>query len=152
MRNYIVSSFAVVLLGLVSCGKSGTDTTLEQYQDSVAYYKKAYEVANYFSIEENENAQRQFLKVGVDNAVKKLQFDLNQLNSREHNPLLPPAEIGERVYMNQAKIINHHWMVLDYYKKNEDDEFIEVGEVFVYYIFHADKPCEFTILDTQIYD
>lgn len=139
------------LLFFCSC-KKNKDSEQNQSKDSLEYYKQAYKAANYFSIETNENAQRIFYDVGVNAAMQKVQFDLNQLNTSDVNPLLPETKADERAYMNKAEVLNNKWIIMDYYKKDSDGMMTGVGEVLVEYRFHADRPCEFFVLSTQVYE
>lgn len=156
MKNYLakISSLLILSLMMGACNqkKEKWDEERQAYTDSITYYKNAYEAANYFSIEANENAQRVFENVGVNAAMQKVQFDLNQLNKQEQNPLLPETKNGIRAYMNKAAVLNNKWIILDYYQKDQDEQMVGVGEVLVEYHFHTDRPCEFFVLSTQVYE
>lgn len=145
--------FLGISLTIISCKKpSEMEDAFMVTKDSLEYYKQAFKAANYFSIEDNENARAQFGSVDVDEAMKKVQYDLNQLVKKDgENALLPIVLENEKFYMNKAAVLNHKWIILDYYKKDDEGEMTEVGEMLIEYTFRAEIPCEFFVLSKTTY-
>lgn len=142
-----------ITLAVFGCKKpSVAEDDLLITKDSLEYYKQAFKAANYFSIEDNQNARDQFGGVDVDEAMKKVQYDLRQLEKENGaNALLPIALEGERTIMNKAAVLNHKWIIMDYFKKDEDEDITEVGEIIIEYTFHSDRPCDFFVLSKTTY-
>lgn len=142
------------LFALLSCQKDKViSDELRLTQDSLQFFKTAFKAANYFSIEDNQNARNQFTDVSVEQAMQKVQFDLQQLNKHEGgNPLIPIVKTDERFVMNKAAVLNHKWIIMDYIIKDEDDSMVEIGEMLIEYTFHANRPCEFFVLSRTTYE
>lgn len=149
-KALLLIGMSLVLMNCQQKGLSADDQN--KMKDSLEYFKQAFKAANYFSIEDNLNARAQFVDIDVDDAMQKVQFDLKQLEKNEGgNPLLPIALEGEKTYMNKAAVLNHKWIIMDYYKKDNDGDMTEVGEILIEYTFHSDKPCDFFVLSKTTY-
>jgi len=134
------------------CQKSVSTEDFKKTKDSLEFFRQAYQAANYFSIEDNMNARAQFGDIDVDVAMAKVQNDLRLLEKEDGgNPLLPLTLEGEKTYMNKAAVLNHKWIIMDYYKKNSEGEMLEVGELLIEYTFHEELPCDFFVLSRVTY-
>lgn len=115
-------------------------------KDSLEMYKKLYNEAAYFSIDKNENAQKQFAPQEVENVMTKVVQDFSALNQQENgNPLLPVDSTGKATKVNKMSVINHKWLIIDFFGEGV------VGELIIKYDYSPDKTTEFTVLDTAIY-
>lgn len=115
-------------------------------KDSLEMYKKLYNEAAYFSIDKNENAQKQFAPQEVENVMTKVVQDFSALNQQENgNPLLPVDSTGKPTKVNKMSVINHKWLIVDFFGEGV------VGELIIKYDYSPDKTTEFTVLDTAIY-
>lgn len=148
------SLFLFLCLTVVGCKKpSDLEEKLSVTKDSLEYFKTAFKAANYFSIEDNQNARSQFGDVDADVAMQKVQADLYALNKNENgNPILPIALDGEKTFMNKAAVLNHKWIIMDYYKKDLEGSMTEVGELLIEYKFSKNYPTEFFVLSKTIYE
>lgn len=123
-----------------------TKTKTTQLKDSLKLYKNMYDEASYFSIDENENAQKTFKEYKYDEAMQKVLHDLTILNTQEGgNPLLPVASDGSKTIVHKASVLNHKWIILDYY----NDSY--TGEMLVEYTFDPNKFTEFKTISNTVY-
>ena len=148
MKRNILSILVVGFLTF-SCTKE-KDTTdalnTVMVKDSLEMYKKLYDEAAYFSIDKNENAQKQFAPQEVETVMAKVVQDFSELNQQEGgNPLLPIDSTGNPTKVNKMSVINHKWLIIDFYGEGV------VGELIIKYNYSPDKTTEFTVLDTVLY-
>ncbi len=148
MKRNILSILVVGFLTF-SCTKE-KDTTdalnTVMVKDSLEMYKKLYDEAAYFSIDKNENAQKQFAPQEVETVMAKVVQDFSELNQQEGgNPLLPVDSTGNTTKVNKMSVINHKWLIIDFYGEGV------VGELMIKYNYSPDKTTEFTVLDTVLY-
>jgi len=123
-----------------------TKTKTTQLKDSLKLYKNMYDEASYFSIDENEDAQKTFKEYKYDEAMQKVLHDLTILNTQEGgNPLLPVASDGSKTIVHKASVLNHKWIILDYY----NDTY--TGEMLVEYTFDPNKFTEFKTISNTVY-
>lgn len=148
MKRNILSILLVGFLAF-SCNKEkDTNDALNtvMVKDSLEMYKKLYDEAAYFSIDKNENAQKQFAPQEVENVMTKVVQDFSTLNQQEYgNPLLPVDSKGNPTKVNKMSVINHKWLIIDFFGEGV------VGELIIKYDYSPDKTTEFTVLDTAIY-
>jgi len=109
--------------------------------------------ANYFTLENNDNAQNYF---NPDNATKTIQIDklipvvtesLLDLNSNpKGNPYTGQDQIGANKFIiNKVKILNHRWIIADY----SDGEYW--GEVLLKYFINEDDTVSFETIQSLLY-
>ncbi|WP_430613095.1 hydrolase [Flavobacterium sp. JP2137] len=103
--------------------------------------------ANYFSVVQNEEAQDYFKDYDFEEVMGKVEAELMALNHQPNgNPLVPYAPIdGNKFILNKAKVINHRWIIADFYSGKLH------GEVLIKYFFKADSPTEFNTIETVLY-
>ncbi len=146
-----VKTLSILLLSFLvfSCNKE--KNTLDavnnvMVKDSLELYKKLYEEAAYFSIDRNENAQKKFAPQEVDIAMAKVVQDFTTLNQQEGgNPLLPIDSSGNPTKVNKMSVINHQWLIIDFFGEGV------VGELLIKYEYSPDNATVFKVLDTVIY-
>lgn len=115
-------------------------------KDSLEMYKKLYTEAAYFSIDNNENAQKKFAPQQIETVMAKVVQDFTILNQQEGgNPLLPVDSAGNPTKVNKMSVINHQWLIIDFFGEGI------VGELIIKYEYSPDKTTEFTVLDTVLY-
>lgn len=144
-----VFGFIVLSSFFISCNKK--QATIEEeirynmVKDSLDLYHKLYKEAAYFSIDQNENAQNEFSPNAVENVMAKVVQDFTVLNQQEGgNPLLPQNS-GSISKVNRMSVINHKWLIIDFY----NDSF--AGELLIRYDFVPNETTAFTVIDTVIY-
>jgi hypothetical protein len=109
--------------------------------------------ANYFTLENNENAQNYF---NPDNATKTIQIEklipvvnesLMDLNSNpKGNPFTGQDQIGANKFIiNKVRILNHRWIIADY----SDGEYW--GEVLLKYFINDDETVSFETIQSILY-
>lgn len=144
-------TLSIVLLSFLafSCKKEKNnlnDLSNVLVKDSLEVYKKLYDEAAYFSIDKNENAQKQFAPQEVDAVMAKVVQDFTTLNQQEGgNPLLPVDTNGNSTKVNKMSVLNHKWLIIDFFGEGI------VGELVIKYEYNPDATTEFTVLDTAIY-
>lgn len=147
MKHFLYIFLALSSL-FISCNKH--QTSMEELnqttvKDSLELYKKLFAEAAYFSIDQNENAQNEFSPNQVENVMSKVVQDFADLNQQEGgNPLLP-QNLGSTAKVNRMSVINHKWLIIDFY----NDSF--AGEALIRYDFVPNETTEFTVIDTVIY-
>ncbi|HUH25218.1 MAG TPA: hypothetical protein VLY87_01200 [Flavobacterium sp.] len=145
----IFGSLFVLSIALTSCNKDKTtldDVTNVMVKDSLETYKKLYNEAAYFSIDKNENAQKSFAPQNIEDVMAKVVQDFSTLNQQEGgNPLLPKDNKGEASKLNRMSVINHKWLIVDFYNESS------VGELLIRYDYAPDKTTEFTVIDRVVY-
>ncbi len=116
-------------------------------RDSLKQVVKEYDEANYFSLENNEDAQEYFDYKRIDENLVQIKEEILALNHQANgNPLVPYGKINEdKCIINKVKIINHRWIIADFYAGAIH------GEVLIKYFFSEDKPTEFKTIDTILY-
>lgn len=145
----LYSGILIMSLFFASCNKD--KTSMEELnrvmtQDSLKFYKKLYEEAAYFSIDKNENAQKVFAPQNLEPVMNKVVQDFTELNKQEGgNPLLPVDGSGETPKLNKLSVINHKWLIVDFYTESM------IGEALIKYEYFPDKKTEFKVIDTVIY-
>jgi hypothetical protein len=109
--------------------------------------------ANYFSLENNENAQNYF---NPDAATKTIQIEklipfvtekLMDLNANpKGNPYVGQDQIGANKFIiNKVRILNHRWIIADF----SDGEYW--GEVLIKYFVNDDETVSFETFQSLLY-
>jgi len=146
-----VKTLSILLLSFLvfSCNKekNALDAVNNvMVKDSLQLYKKMYDEAAYFSIDKNENAQKKFAPQEVEIVMAKVVQDFTTLNQQEGgNPLLPVDNTGNKTKVNKMSVINHQWLIIDFYGEGI------VGELLIKYEYNTDATTEFKVLDNVLY-
>ena len=109
--------------------------------------------ANYFTLENNENAQNYF---NPDNATKTFQIEklipvvtekLLDLNANpKGNPYVGQEQIGANKFIiNKVRVLNHRWIIADF----SDGEYW--GEVLIKYFVNEDETVSFETFQSLLY-
>lgn len=144
-------SFAINIFQYVSDAKilDAKDKELElskNLHDSLKIYRNMYKESSYFSIDENDNAKSKFGAYKYEDVMNKVLTDLTALNTQEGgNPLLPVATDGSKTLIKKASVLNHKWIILDYYNDSI------VGEMILEYTFNPNEITTFNVLTNTIY-
>ena len=128
-----------------------TNTRLKDSLNSIA---TKYADANYFALENNQNAQNYFDSADSKNFisyeklipyVKEKLIDLN--DNPKGNPYTGQDQIGaQKFIINKAKVLNHRWIIADY----SDGEYW--GEVFLKYFINEDGTVSFETIQSVLYE
>lgn len=119
---------------------------LNTSRDSVAMLN----TANYFSIENDEDAQEYFYKNNLDylKVAEKVKEDVLVLNENKlGNRLIPYEPLdGKAFIVNNLKILNHRWIVAEYTNG------ALWGQILVKYFVNEGKPTDFETVETVLYE
>lgn len=127
--------------------------TNANYKNKLAVANEKLTDANYFSLENNQNAQDYF---DNSNAKKILLYDklipfvkeqlLNFNDNPKGNPFTGQDQLGNQKFIiNKVKILNHRWIIADY----NDGQFW--GEVLLKYFVNEDGTISFEIIKSLLY-
>lgn len=127
--------------------------TNTQFKDSIASITSKLADANYFSIENNDNAQNYFdsetskKTITVDKLIPYVKDKLMDFNENpKGNPYTGQDQIGaQKFIINKIKILNHRWIIADF----SDGEYW--GEVLLKYFINEDDTVSFEIIQSVIY-
>ena len=127
--------------------------TTTKLRDSIQLMTTKLADANYFTLENNENAQNYFDLAGTGNTnrhkrlipgVTEKLLDLNA--NPKGNPYTGQDQIGATKFIiNKVKILNHRWIIADF----SDGEYW--GEVLLKYFVNEDGSIEYEVNQSLIY-
>lgn len=102
---------------------------------------------NFFSLEQNEEAQDYFHPADFMKVKAKVQEDINELNTaKKGNKLVPYEPInGSNFIIDKVKFLNHRWLIANY------SDGTVWGEVLIKYFHNEDKPTDFETIETVMY-
>jgi len=124
-----------------------------KYKDSLTTVTNQLSDANYFSIENNQNAQNYFDTASVKSFAsygKLSQYVKDKLMSGNDDPkgnLYTGQEQigGQKFIINKVKVLNHRWIIADYSDGNY------WGEVLLKYFINADETVSFEIIQSILH-
>ena len=127
--------------------------TTTKLRDSIDLVTTKLADANYFSLENNDNAQNYFDSSDDSKSVKYQELipvvteKLLDYNSNpKGNPYTGQDQIGTNKFIiNKVKILNHRWIIADY----SDGEIW--GEVLLKYFVNEDKTIAFEVNQSLLY-
>lgn len=122
--------------------------------DSLAAMTAKLDDANYFALENNQNAQN-YLEVSATNG-KYIPYDrlipyvteklLDYNEDPKGNPYTGQEQLGaQKFIINKIKVVNHRWILADY----SDGEYW--GEVVLKYFVNPDESISFVVVDSFLY-
>lgn len=122
-------------------------------KDSLALLTDKMVEANYFSLENNQNAQNYFDNANSDKYIpyeKVIPFVTEKLldynSNPKGNPYTGQDQIGaQKFVINKVKIINHRWIIADF----SDGEYW--GEVLLKYFIDDKETVSFEEIQSVIY-
>ena len=128
-------------------------TTNAKLKDSLTSIGAKLDEANYFALENNQNAQ-DYLNSG--DGIKNISYEqlipfvkekLMELNDNpKGNPYTGQDQIGaQKFIINKAKVLNHRWVIADF----SDGEYW--GEVLLKYFVNEDESITFEIIQSVLY-
>ena len=129
------------------------EKTTKRLKDSLTSITAKLNDANYFSLENNENAQNYF---ETANSQKVIQYEklipfvtekLLDLNANpKGNPFVGQDQIGDNKFIiNKVKVLNHRWIIADF----SDGEYW--GEVLLKYFVNDDQTITFETNQSLLY-
>jgi len=127
--------------------------TTTKLRDSISLVKTKLADANYFSLENNENAQNYFdggsteKTIQYEKLIPVVTEKLLDLNANaKGNPYTGQDQIGANKFIiNKVKILNHRWIIADF----SDGEYW--GEVLLKYFVNDDESISFEVNQSLLY-
>ena len=127
--------------------------TTTKLRDSIKLVKNKLTDADYFSLQNNENAQNYF---DSTNGGKIIQYEklipvvtekLLELNANpKGNPYTGQDQIGANKFIiNKVKVLNHRWIIADF----SDGEYW--GEVLLKYFVNEDESISYEVMQSLLY-
>lgn len=129
------------------------EKTNTKYKDSLNSVMIKLADANYFSLENNQNAQNYF---DNDDSQKFIPYEklipyvteklMEQNDNPKGNSLTGQDQLGpQKFIINKAKVLNHRWIIADY----NDGEYW--GEVLLKYFINEDETVSFETIQSILY-
>lgn len=127
--------------------------TTKKLRDSLDLVENKLNEANYFSLENNQNAQNYFDSADASKTMKYEQLipmvteKLMDLNANpKGNPYTGHDQIGPNKFIiNKVKVLNHRWIIADF----SDGE--TWGEVLLKYFINNDGSVTFEVNQSLLY-
>jgi hypothetical protein len=124
-----------------------------KFKDSLTSITTKYDDANYFSLENNQNAQNYFDQgdgkkfIPYEKLIPYVKEKLMDLNENpKGNPFTGQDQIGaQKFIINKAKVLNHRWIIADF----SDGEYW--GEVLLKYFVNEDESITFETMQSVLY-
>lgn len=128
-------------------------TTNTKLKDSLTSISAKLDDANYFALENNQNAQNYFDSgdgkkfIPYEKLIPYVKEELMDLNENpKGNPYTGQDQIGaQKFIINKAKVLNHRWIIADF----SDGEYW--GEVLLKYFVNEDESISFETVETVLY-
>jgi hypothetical protein len=128
-------------------------TAIKKYKDSLGAIGNRLSDADYFSLENNQNAQTYFDNVKIKSyptyhdLAEEVKAKLIAFNDNPAgNPYTGQVQLGtQKFIINKAKVLNHRWIIAEY----SDGTYW--GEVLLKYFMNEDDTVSFEIIQSVIY-
>ena len=119
----------------------------KRMKDSISQFENVLYDANYFSLENNQNAQEYFSNYDVDKLLPQIKDALLAYNDApEGNKYVDQPKMGEQKFIiNKIKVLNHRWIVADYSNGTL------WGDVLIKYFVKDDNSITFETVDNFLY-
>lgn len=132
--------------------KEKLEKSTNKYKDSLSIANEKLLAANYFSLENNENAinylESSFAKpVDYKKLIPVLTDTLLDYNTKpQGNPYTGQDQITENKFIiNKIKVLNHRWIIADF----SDGTYW--GEVLIKYFINDDQSISFEVSQSLLY-
>lgn len=115
--------------------------------DSLKSITSRLDEADYFSLENNDNAIDYFGVADIKGLAAKVREGIDQMNqTKGGNPLVDyPAVGGAPFIINKVKILNHRWIIADFSNGSA------WGEVLLKYFIDSDGKVSYETMQTVLY-
>lgn len=133
--------------------KEQSDKYNKRLTDSLTTATEKLTDANYFSLENNENAQNYFENkatgkfIPQEKLIPRIKETLLDFNANpKGNPYIGQDQIGaQKFIINKIRVLNHRWIIADY----SDGEYW--GEVLIKYFVNEDETVSFETINSILY-
>jgi hypothetical protein len=124
--------------------------TNTKYKDSLTTVTAKLYDANYFSLENNQNAQNYFESdeyIPYEKLIPYVKEKLIDYNDNpKGNPYTGQDQLGpQKFIINKVKVLNHRWIIADY---NDGNYW---GEVLLKYFVNEDESISFEVIQSLLY-
>lgn len=142
----LVFSFSVIVFLLVNDNKmlKAKETEIQFFKnraDSLVYYKNKYKEISFFTLEENTQAQQEFLPQDYKQVLDKVMQEFTALNTFDGgNPILLNLGINSNPIVYKLSVLNHRWMIAGYKSETES------GEILIEYKIKTSGQTHFDVL------
>ncbi len=119
----------------------------KRMKDSISQFENVLYDANYFSLENNQNAQEYFSNYDVTKLLPQIKDALLAYNDApEGNKYVDQPKMGEQKFIiNKIKVLNHRWIIADYSNGTL------WGDVLIKYFVKDDNSITFETVDNFLY-
>lgn len=119
----------------------------KKFKDTLVVLENNMSDANYFSLENNDNAQEYFQNYNTKELISLVKNQLMNYNDdKEGNKYVDQPKMGaQKFIINRIKLLNHRWIIADYSNGSL------WGEVLLKYFVNEDETVSFEIVDTYLY-
>ncbi len=119
----------------------------KRMKDSISQFENVLYDANYFSLENNQNAQEYFSNYDVTKLLPQIKDALLAYNDApEGNKYVDQPKMGKQKFIiNKIKVLNHRWIVADYSNGTL------WGDVLIKYFVKEDNSITFETVDNFLY-
>lgn len=119
----------------------------KRIKDSISQFENVLYDANYFSLENNQNAQEYFSNYDVTKLLPQIKDALLAYNDApEGNKYVDQPKMGEQKFIiNKIKVLNHRWIIADYSNGTL------WGDVLIKYFVKEDNSITFETVDNFLY-
>jgi hypothetical protein len=116
-------------------------------KDSVLLVSNQLSDANYFTLENNENAKEYLQEYDTSKLIPVITAKIMDRNDRpEGNPLIPYDKINaQKFIINKVKVLNHRWIIADF------SDGTVWGELLLKYFVEDDQKITFERIESQLY-
>lgn len=127
--------------------KKENEFALKKKHDSIIGMYNDMLDANYFALENNDNAQEYYENYNVAELIPKVKDALMEFNTAPggNKYIDQPVMNDKKFILNKIKLLNHRWIIADY--SNGD----LWGEVLIKYFVNEDQTFRFETMDSYLY-
>ena len=127
--------------------KKENEFALKKKHDSIIVMYNDMLDANYFALENNDNAQEYYENYNVAELIPKVKDALMEFNTAPggNKYIDQPVMNDKKFILNKIKLLNHRWIIADY--SNGD----LWGEVLIKYFVNEDETFRFETMDSYLY-
>ena len=127
--------------------KKHNELALKKSHDSIIVMYNDMLDANYFALENNDNAQNYYENYNVTELIPKVKDALMEFNTAQggNKYIDQPVMNDKKFILNKIKLLNHRWIIADY--SNGD----LWGEVLIKYFVNDDETFRFETMDSYLY-
>lgn len=122
------------------------ESEVTQLKDSVKNTQLKVLDMQYFSLENNDDAQAYYEHLNLKNPTRYIEDKLLETNENKgDNPLIPYEGMNSDFKINKIKVLNHKWILADF----SDGQYW--GDLVIKYELKDDLGVDFTLVEHLLY-